>query len=372
MGKKTILILGGYGGTGKVLCLWLLRGTDAAIIIAGRNIKEAEKLRSELRKEFPKRRISAVFADASDYPSLVAAFKDAALVIDATTATTMVKNVAKAALEADADYLDYHFEQKVVSELGTMAQKIKKSGRCFITQAGFHPGLPSAFVRYAAPQFDEYKQAIIGMAMNTRIEKPESIYELVDMLADYKVDIFKNGKWQQAGYSDFKRLDFGERFGTRTCYPIQMEEMHAMPKILSLKETGSYVAGFNWFVDYLVFPLAFAMFAIKKGLGRHMIAKLLTYGINDFTRGKQGVSFVLEAEGTEGGKTKRVRALAEHDDAYEFTAIPIVACIRQYLDGSIAKPGLWLMGHIVDPSRLMEDMKGMGIKITAHIAFIET
>lgn len=56
-----------------------------------------------------------------------------------------------------------------------------------------------------------------------------------------------------------------------------------------------------------------------------------------------------------------MRVIARHDNAYEFTAIPIVAYIRQYLDGSIAKPGLWMMGHIVDPTRLIQDMGRMGI-----------
>jgi saccharopine dehydrogenase (NAD+, L-lysine-forming) len=35
----------------------------------------------------------------------------------------------------------------------------------------------------------------------------------------------------------------------------------------------------------------------------------------------------------------------------------------QYLDGSIAKPGLWIMGHVVNPPRLMEDMKRMGVEV---------
>lgn len=360
---KTILILGGYGGTGKLICRRLLEETDVEIIIAGRNIDEAEKLCSNFRKEFSEKNISSVYADASNYQSLVSAFKNITLVIDATTATRFVQNVANAAIETGADYLDFHFEQNVVSDLKTIKQKNINSGRCFITQAGFHPGLPSAFVRYAAQYFDKLNRAIIGMAMNTEIEKPESIYELVDVLADYKVDIFEKGKWKRAGYADFEKIDFGVRFGTKVCYPIQMEEMYALPKMFPLEETGVYVAGFNWFVDYLVFPLTFFLAAIKKGLGRHLIARLIIYGLNNFSNDNRGVSFVLEAEGTKDNKPMKLRVVAEHDDAYEFTAIPIVACINQYLDGSITKPGLWLMGHIVEPNRLFIDMKKMGIKI---------
>jgi len=71
----------------------------------------------------------------------------------------------------------------------------------------------------------------------------------------------------------------------------------------------------------------------------------------------------LDAAGEKGEHPVALRLIAEHDDAYEFTAIPVVACIRQYLDGDIAKPGLWRMGHVVDPGRLIKDMERVGVQI---------
>lgn len=361
---RSILILGGYGGTGTPLCRVLLAVTDASLTIAGRDLKKANDLCFVLREEFPEKNIDATLADASDPASLATAFAGKTLIIDATTATTFVYNVATAALDAGADYLDFHFEQNVVAKLEPLRPRITESGRIFITQAGFHPGLPAAFVRYAAPQFENYDKAIIGMAMNARIENPESVYELVDILADYTSDIFAGGKWRQATYRDARKIDFGPLFGIRTCYPIQMEEMYALPDMFPLKDAGVYVAGFNWFVDYLVFPLAFVLPKIKKGLGRHLIARLLVYGINRFSGSVEGVSFVLDAAGTNGGSPVKLHIAAEHADAYMFTAIPIAAYVEQYLAGDIATPGLHLMGHIVDPARLMKDMASMGIKIT--------
>jgi hypothetical protein len=361
MQVRKIFVLGGYGGTGRRISEWLLRETDAQVIVGGRNLEKAEELRDRLNRQYPGQRAAAAFADASDAASLQAAFGGASLVIDASIAVAHARTVALAALDSNCDYLDFHFEQSVLPALELLAPRVKAAGRCFITQAGFHPGLPAAFIRYAAPEFERYDSAIIGMAMSQKVEKPESLYELVDILNDYKVDVFKGGAWKPAGSGDFRTIDFGPRFGARTCYPLQMAEIRAMPDMFGLRETGVYVAGFNWFVDYVVFPLAILLFKIKKGLGRELIAKLLWWGINRPSRSR-GVSFVLDAAGKKGGVPVTLRLIAEHDDAYEFTAIPVVACVRQFLDGVIA-PGLWMMGHAVEPDRLFEDMARMGIPI---------
>ncbi|MBL7075437.1 hypothetical protein ISS37_09400 [candidate division KSB1 bacterium] len=75
----------------------------------------------------------------------------------------------------------------------------------------------------------------------------------------------------------------------------------------------------------------------------------------------------LEADGKKDGKQKEMTVQLYHEDGYWFTAIPVVACLLQYLDGSIRKPGLWRMGQICDPQRLFRDMERLGIRIKIKI-----
>jgi saccharopine dehydrogenase-like NADP-dependent oxidoreductase len=166
MADSVILVIGGCGGTGQRICQLLLRETGARVTVGGRNLKQAEDLRDRLNAEYGQERASAVFVDASDRPSLIAAYQGVTLVIDASIAVAHVHTVVSAAIEAGVDYLDIHFEQKTVPVLEALTPRIKASGRCFISQAGFHPGLPAAFIRYAASEFETYEAAIIGMAMN--------------------------------------------------------------------------------------------------------------------------------------------------------------------------------------------------------------
>lgn len=363
-----ILVLGGYGGTGKVFCRCLLKETPVHVIVAGRNLKRAEDWVEALGLEFSTDRISARYVDAAERSSLREAFRGIEMVLVAATTTSLAKQIAEIALEAHIDYLDIYYRQDVYPVLHAMADQIRQSGQCFITQAGFHPGLPAALVRWGDSYFDTYDSAVIAFAMNTRIEKAESVYELVDALADYRVDVCREGQWRRGTYKDAVRIDFGSHFGVMSCVPLEMVEIREFPKTHQLKEVGVYAAGFNWLVDYLVFPLIVVSQTVRKGLLRKFWAKVLVWGINNFSRPEQGLVFLLDAKGSKDGKAREVTLRCEHRSAYDFTVIPVIAALKQYLDGSIRKPGLWMMGHWVEPDRLVSDMRQMGVDIQTSVA----
>jgi hypothetical protein len=362
-----ILVLGGYGGTGRLFCRYLLQETRFDVVVAGRNRQQAEECAENLKTDFPSNRISARHVDASDRSSLRKAFRNIDFVLVAATTTQFASQIAEAALEAHIDYLDIYYQQNVYAVLESLKDRITESGQCFITQAGFHPGLPAAFVRKGAAYFDTYDSAIIGFAMNANIEKPESVYELVDDCADYKPDVFKEGRWMRGTYKDAVTMDFGPKFGIRSCVPLDMVEIRPIPEMYPVSDVGVYAAGFNWFVDYVLFPLIMLSQTARKGLLRHHWAKALVWGINNLSRTEEGVAFLLHATGGKGGKHQDIIMRAEHDNAYEFTVIPVIATLKQYADGSIRRPGLWMMGHIVDPDRLFADMERMGISIQTLI-----
>ena len=361
------MILGGYGGTGSVFCRYLLSETDLHVVIAGRNPEKALALADRLKLDFPKERISVCQTDASDKESLLKSFRNIDFVLVAATTAVWSEQIARAALEANIDYLDIYFQQNVYPKLQFLSDQIKKAGRCFITQAGFHPGLPAAFIRKGALYFDRYDKAIIAFTMNARIEDPDSILELVDSVSDYQPEFYQNGRWIKGTYKDALQVDYGKRFGTKMSMPIDMVEIKSLPGLLGLKETGVFTTGFNWFTDYVLFPLMMISNKIKKGVLRHFWARLFLFGMNTFSRSEEGVVFLLLADGIKDEHHRKLEIFSEHDRAYDFTIIPVIACLKQYLEGTIRKPGLWMMGHLVDPDQLLSDMQAMGVNIRSII-----
>jgi saccharopine dehydrogenase (NAD+, L-lysine-forming) len=364
MEQKRILILGGYGGAGFPIGRGLLKETDVRLILAGRNLERAEEAAERLNAESSRSRVAAMQVDVAEAQSLANAFRNADTVLVCSPTSRYAGQVAQAALSADIDYLDILYPQKVVSALRPLEPAIQAAGRCFITQAGCHPGLPAALVRYAASHFPHLKRAIVGMAMSYRhLGSPDSVLELMEEVSHYQAYLFREGEWRKAGYKEAIKIDFGPGFGVRPCVPLWLEEMRTLPDELHLEEAGLYAAGFNWFVDWLLMPLAILFGRIGEGFGSRLLARGMVWGMRVFSRPPFGIVFKLQAEGEREGRPCLLEAAARHDDAYQFTAVPVVACLLQYLDGSIARPGLWMMGQLVDPARLIADMMRMGIEI---------
>ncbi len=369
MERKTILILGGYGAAGSACARWLLKQTDARLVLGGRHREKAEALAATLAAGCHDGRVCATQVDALDPTSLAAALVGVHLVLDCGPTAAFTETLPRVAIAAGVDLVDVH-PARSLHVLRGMERDIVGNGRCFVTQAGLHPGLPSALFRFAAGHFTRCDTAAGGMLFRVKAApSADSMVELVMMITEYKMLIWKDGAWQKAPSTHTRRFDFGPGFGRRTCWPLWDEDLEDVPRMCGLKEAGFYASGFNAFVDWLVLPAALVLGSIRKGLGARPLAHLMAWGVRTFTRPPHAIVIALTATGECEGKPRavEVRVRSDDDDGYQLTAIPTVACIQQMLDGTVAKPGLHLMGHVVDPARLFRDMEKMGVKVSVTV-----
>ena len=373
--NENIIILGGYGNTGLKVANLLLRYTNVSITLAARNMDRLKTVVNQLNQQYSTNRVSSVYADASDEESLLLAFKRMDMVVVASGTAEYAEIVASTALKSGIDYLDVQFSLKKVKVLKSMEGKIERSGRCFITDGGFHPGLPAALVRYGAQYFDQLEIAIVGSFIqqdwgSLNISLSTAI-EFVRELVDFQSMFYRDGQWRKASMvstKDFIEMEFMAPFGKQLCAPMFFEEMREIPAVYpSLTHTGFYIAGFHKFVDMVVMPFILLMVKLFPNSMQKPMAKIMFWSLKTFSKPPYATIMKLEATGEKEGQPKKLEVQLYHEDGYWFTAIPVVACLLQYLEGVIRKPGLWTMGNLVEPHRLMKDMERMGIEVSEKI-----
>jgi saccharopine dehydrogenase (NAD+, L-lysine-forming) len=372
MAAKSILILGGYGNAGLAIARLCLEHTDVRLTLAGRSQSSAVEAAAELNSQYEGFRVAGIQADASREDDLKRALVGIDLLVVASSTSAYVKQVTSAALSMEVDYLDIQYSTAKVRMLQSMASVIEEAGCCFITDGGYHPGVPAALVRYAADKITGLERAVVGAALNVDWGRydigKDTAQEFVAELLDYRPLVFRDGQWKKAAMwrtRDFRKMDFGEPIGRAHTAPMMLDEMHALPDMIpSLQETGFYVSGFNRFVDWVLLPMGMAAMRIWPKAALRPVGRLLLWGMDRFSKPPYGIVLQLEAGGKTRDRTKVLRIRLAHEDGYFLTAAPTVACIRQYLDGPAAQPGLHFMAHLVDPEMMLKDMEQMGVAVS--------
>jgi len=373
MKTKNFLILGGYGNTGFFIADLLLQKTMAKISLAGRNIKKAEKAAETLATKHQTSNVKGIYLDAADQSQLLEAFKGIDMLIVASSTVQYSSQIVEAALEAGIDYLDVQVSGQKIKMLKDKSDSIKSKGCCFITDGGFHPGLPAALIAYGAEFFDEVQKAKVGSYIKINWASlnfsDATGAEFVEEMNSFNSLFLKNGKWKKArwmGSFDYIYMDFGSPYGKQYCIPMFLEELKTLPEDHpSLRDMGFFVGSMNWVVDWFIFPIAALILALFPKRGIDPMGKLMWWGLRTFTKPPYATILKLEASGKKDGQEEKIEIMLSHEDGYLFTAIPVVACLMQYLDGT-PRPGLWMQANFVEPNKMMKDMQKMGIQISIH------
>jgi len=364
---QKILILGGYGNTGRLIADLLLQHSDARIVIAGRSAERAVRETKKLNAEYSGNRVTVQSVDATDSSELRMACANVDFLVNATSTSDHTREIIQTVLAANVDYLDTQYSSRKVAVLESLRPQIKDSQSCIITDGGFHPGVPAALIRYAGRKFGVLTSASVGSCIRQNWKEiavsDSTLAEMAEEFRDYRYDVYKGGKWESS-WKNIRVFDFGDPIQSQSCAPMFLQELQTLPiEFTSLEEAGFYVAGFHWFVDYIVMMIGWLAMRIWPEQLKKSVGELLLWSLKRTSKPPFLTVLQLEAEGIWNGNPSHFRLRLSHHDGYYLTAAPVVACLLQYLEGEIGSPGLWYQGNIVEPNRFLQDLERLGVTI---------
>jgi saccharopine dehydrogenase (NAD+, L-lysine-forming) len=372
--SSTLVILGGYGYTGRALAQILLKHSNLNLVLAGRHRELAEADAKYWNGLHPGQRVRGEYADASDPATLKAVFRGAQMVAVAAGVVPHIDRVVRAAIERRLDYLDFQISPQKLRLLDALEKEIRAADLCFVTDGGFHPGLPGLLVRHLARGMDTLTTAGVASVVNPKGGYPltSGMDELMGLFMDYRAEVLRDGNWVEQAARDLRpvMVDFGPAYGSRECYPMGLEELRDLPQMVpGLRDAAFYVGGGGVLMDKVITPVVMLALKVFREKALSRMAELFSWG-SRFAPPPHGVVIKAEAVGVKDGKPVPASLTLYHEDAYHFTAAPAAACIRQILcpdrvaglQRTARRPGLHFQAHLPDTECLMRDLADMGIR----------
>ncbi len=366
---KNILIIGGYGNTGRQIAQLLLdRREDAQLLLAGRDLRKAEQMAADLNCGAGRDRVKGIALDLSNPGQMDQAFLQADFVINASPTLQYLRPFLEALLRNKKDGMDTQlspaYKIKILSEL---APQFADAGLVYIADGGFHPGVPGAMARYAAARMDVLEKADVFSVLKINWKglsfSPETLDEFVEEFKEYNPTVFRNGAWVKSSSWKTYPYDFDPPFGKQHTVPMNLREMDELPRLIpTLKQTGFFVSGFNPFTDLVLTPLVvFGVKTLPESTHRPL-ARLFRWGLN-LSKPPFGVLLVADCAGKTDGVPTSFRISLFHEDAYLVTAAPVAACVEQYLNGIVWQPGVHCQANAVDPEPFFKAIADMGVAV---------
>jgi saccharopine dehydrogenase-like NADP-dependent oxidoreductase len=128
----TVLVLGGYGQTGRRLIRLLVqRSDDLRVVVAGRDAARAAALAVELDAS----RVRGIGVDAADAAAVAEALQGVDLLVNLAVVPQHVAALVRVAMAAGSDWLDFQINRAQAHTLDGLAEEIAATVRSPVMDA---------------------------------------------------------------------------------------------------------------------------------------------------------------------------------------------------------------------------------------------
>jgi hypothetical protein len=356
-------VLGATGRAGRMISLSLVEHSGHDVVLIGRDKNRLEKLQKEIGSVstfFPAFTVVSI----DNQLSLNIAFKDIDMLVIAISSVESLPNVIDAALESKTDCFDILLcsdRKRII--LTSYQNRIYEAGIIYITDGGYHPGLPAAMARLAewvSPSLSTINiYSSFGVDWGDKLfSEQEKIMFLKDVLST-KMCFLEEGQWR----TGMKIMNFHLNGKTQDFFPVDLDEIRELILYVpTLINAGFFIAGFGRFIDYIMMPIFVLLVKISpRSIG--IIARLFALTLKMLCRNENYALLHLSAEGPH----EEVEMTVSYGDAYGLTALPVVAFLNQYNNNERKNPGIYRQVFYVYPVEFIDDLQRMGVFINKKI-----
>jgi len=230
-----ILVLGGYGAQGAVICTELVKHPKVSeVLCAGRRPERAKRFADRLKSE----KLSTLRVDLNRADELRTNLKDVDVVINSASYIynlTMMKTAAESGVSYQELALGQGGPEEVLNMELEFDKEFKSAGTAALINTGMDPGITNIIAGYAADRLDhvfEVRMKDCDVLKSKELVSTWSPNLLWADMIDNPV-IYKDGVFQKvAPFSGEEHYVFPDPIGTQPGYHHAHEEVVTLPRFL--------------------------------------------------------------------------------------------------------------------------------------------
>lgn len=226
--KHDIVVIGGYGQVGQVLCRELGALYPGRVYAVGRSYSKA--------KRFSDATGGSVLPLQLDVNERLPAdvFRDAALVV--MCLDVRHTGVVQACIDHRVDYIDITADYSVMASI----EKLHAPESTVVLSVGLAPGITNMLVKRGKQKLDAVRQADIYVLLGLGEAHGRAAIEwtLNNLAADFSV-VEQGAARRAVSFSEGKKTMFPDPFGRRTAYRFNFSDQHIIPRTLNIPSVST-------------------------------------------------------------------------------------------------------------------------------------
>lgn len=331
---KRILVVGGYGSVGRLICQHLSARSDIAVSVGGRDASKAVALANAIggqgvRVDLDDPRTWDQACDGIDWVVMCIDQKDVSFV--------------SFLFERGIHYIDITASDRLFQAIEQLAPRRSTA----LLSVGLAPGLTNILAVHCVGRLDSAELVEIGLLFGLGDSHGDAAIEwMADQLFAARQDI------------EPCVLAFGFGQGSRTAYAVDFSDQHSLRRTLPVETATTRLAFETRFATWGIFALG-RLFA-----GNRFVRQLTVGLFKRIRAGRATCNVSVTASGWHKGKRATATAHFAAEVEATVTARLSVLQIDQFLARPVV-PGVWHSHQVIDPEAVLASVTALGIGLVA-------
>lgn len=349
--KSNILVVGGYGQVGRVICRNLSAAYPGKVIAAGRNFTKA--------KNFSLVTEGKVIPKQLDIYSIVKSddiFDETAIVIMCLDQKDT--RFVEFCIEHKIHYIDISPSYNILSKIEKLKSKAQDFGTTIVLGVGLVPGLSNLMVKQSKIYLDKINsvESYLMLGIGEQHGK-DGIEWLLNNLNTNFYSVENSSPKLFTSFSDGKKTSLSSKHGLRTAYRFDLADQHIVQKTLGIENVSSRFCYDSAIVTNVI--------ALLKKLGifqllkitflRNLFVKVLEGVLSIFQRlhiGTDEYAVKVEVKGIKDGKEVMVQSSIYGNNNTEITG-GVASLVVEQLVSNTYPNGVYFIEQLFELDELL-------------------